>query len=35
MILGVIGTILMALGLLWVVFFGGLAVLSAMAHAGH
>lgn len=29
-ILGIIGTVLMALILLWVVFFGGLAFLSAL-----
>ncbi len=29
-ILGIIGTVLMALVLLWVVFFGGLAFLSAL-----
>lgn len=29
-ILGIIGTILLVLGVLWVVFFGGLAFLSAL-----
>lgn len=29
-ILGIVGTILMALGLFWVFFWGGLAVLSAL-----
>ncbi len=33
MILGIIGTILLVFALLWVVFFGGLAVLSAIAGA--
>lgn len=35
MILGIIGTILFALVLLWVVFFGGLAFLGAMMEAGN
>ena len=30
MILGIIGTILLVFALLWVVFFGGLAVMGAM-----
>jgi hypothetical protein len=30
MILGIIGTVFLAFGLLWVVFFGGLSVLSAV-----
>lgn len=29
-ILGIIGTILLVLGLLWVLFFGGMAVLGAL-----
>jgi TRAP-type C4-dicarboxylate transport system permease small subunit len=29
-ILGIIGTILLVLGLLWVIFFGGMAVLGAL-----
>jgi uncharacterized protein DUF4190 len=32
MILGIIGTILFALSLLWILFFGGMAFLSALAH---
>jgi hypothetical protein len=35
MILGIVGTILLALVLLWVVFFGGLAFLGALAEAGN
>ena len=36
MILGIIGTILMILGIIWVVFFGGMAILSALGQAsGH
>jgi len=36
MILGIVATILMALGILWVIFFGGMAFLSALAEsAGH
>lgn len=31
MILGIVATILLGLGLLWMVFFGGLAFLSALA----
>lgn len=33
-ILGIIGTILLALGLVWVVFFGGMAILSGMSQMG-
>lgn len=33
-ILGIIGTILLVLALLWVVFFGGMAMLSTIAGAG-
>jgi hypothetical protein len=33
MILGIIGTILLVFGLLWIFFFGGLAVLSAFSQA--
>ena len=29
-ILGIIGTVLLSLGLLWIIFFGGLAFLSAL-----
>ncbi len=32
MIMGIIGTILLAFTLCWVFFFGGLAMLSAMGH---
>lgn len=32
-ILGIVGTVMMVFGLLWVFFWGGLAVLSAMAGA--
>lgn len=35
MILGIIGTILLGLGVLWVLFFGGMAFLSALAGANH
>jgi len=31
-ILGIIGTICLAFGLLWILFFGGMAVISALAH---
>jgi uncharacterized iron-regulated membrane protein len=31
MILGIIATVLLAFGLLWVVFFGGMAILQEMA----
>jgi hypothetical protein len=31
MMLGIIGSVLMLLTLLWVVFFGGMAMLSAIA----
>jgi hypothetical protein len=31
MILGIIGTILLVLGLIWIVFFGGMAVISGMS----
>jgi hypothetical protein len=35
-ILGIIGTILFALGIVWMIFFGGMAIVSAMAGgAGH
>ena len=34
MILGIIGTIFLVLGVLWIFFFGGMAILSAMAGAG-
>jgi hypothetical protein len=30
MILGIIGTILLGLGLLWIIFFGGLAMVGAI-----
>ena len=30
-ILGIIGTIILGLGLLWIVFFGGMTVLGALA----
>jgi hypothetical protein len=33
-ILGIIGSILLVLGLLWVLFFGGMAVLGALT-GGH
>jgi len=33
MILGIVATILLAFGLLWVLFFGGMAVLSALAQS--
>ena len=33
-ILGIIGTILLALGLLWVILFGGMATLGALTGAG-
>ena len=33
-ILGIIGTILLGLGLLWVVLFGGMATLGALTGAG-
>jgi hypothetical protein len=33
MILGIIGTVFLVLGLLWIVFFGGMAILSALAGA--
>jgi len=33
MILGIIGTVLMVLGILWILFFGGLAVLGALTGA--
>ena len=29
-ILGIIGTILLAIGLLWIIFFGGMAMLGAL-----
>ncbi len=35
MILGIVGTILLALGLLWIVFFGGLAFLGALMESGN
>jgi hypothetical protein len=34
MVLGIVGSILFILALLWIVFAGGMAVLSAMAGAG-
>jgi len=33
MILGIIGTIFLIFGLLWILFFGGMAVLGAIAGA--
>lgn len=35
MILGIIGTVLLVLSLVWVVFFGGMAVLGAMSEAAN
>jgi len=35
MILGIIGTVLLILGLVWVVFFGGIAMLGAMSEAAN
>ncbi|HEV7786869.1 MAG TPA: DUF4190 domain-containing protein [Thermoanaerobaculia bacterium] len=32
MILGIVGTILFGLSLIWIFFMGGMAVLSALAH---
>lgn len=32
MILGIVGTILLCLSLLWIFFMGGMAVLSGLAH---
>jgi hypothetical protein len=32
MILGIIGTILMVLGILWIFFMGGMAVLQGIAN---
>lgn len=34
MILGIIGTIFLVLGVIWLFFAGGLAIMSAMAGAG-
>jgi hypothetical protein len=34
MIMGIIGTVLGIIGLIWMVFFGGLAVLQASLHQG-
>jgi len=34
MVLGIIGSIFLVLGLLWILFFGGMAILSALAGAG-
>lgn len=31
MILGIIGSVLLVLGLIWIVFFGGMAMLSGMS----
>ena len=31
MILGIVGTVLLVFGILWVLFFGGMAVLSGMS----
>lgn len=33
MILGIIGTIFLVFGVLWIFFFGGMAILSALASA--
>lgn len=33
MILGIIGTIFLVFGVLWILFFGGMAILSAMAES--
>jgi len=33
MILGIIGTIFLVFGILWIFFFGGMAILSAMSGA--
>ncbi|HXU46790.1 MAG TPA: DUF4190 domain-containing protein [Thermoanaerobaculia bacterium] len=33
-ILGIVGSVLLILGLVWVFFMGGMAMLSAMAHVG-
>lgn len=33
MVLGIIGSIFLVLGLLWILFFGGMAILSALAGA--
>jgi len=35
MILGIVGTVLLGLSLLWIVFFGGMTILSAFAHSAH
>jgi hypothetical protein len=35
MILGIVGTILLGLALLWIVFFGGLAFLGALMESGN
>ncbi len=34
MICGIVGTILLGLGLVWFVFFGGMAIIQGMAAAG-
>ena len=34
MILGIVGTILLVLACVWVLFFGGMTVLSALSHRG-
>ena len=33
MILGIIGTIFLVLGVIWIFFMGGLAIMAAMADA--
>jgi len=35
MILGIIGTVLLLLSLVWILFFGGMAVLGAMSEAAN
>jgi hypothetical protein len=35
MILGVIGTVLLALSAVWILFFGGMTALSALSHMNH
>lgn len=35
MILGIIGTVLLILGLVWIVFFGGIAMLGALSEAAN
>lgn len=34
-ILGIVGSIMLVLGILWVIFFGGMAFLGALTGGGH